>query len=262
MVNLLLERVAFSIFGLEVYWYGLIITSAIVLDFILLMLLCKKFNYDQDLPFDLIIFAVLFGIVCARLFSVLFDEGASLKDYFAFRDGGMSIIGALIGGVCGIGLYCLLKKKNFFEITDCLAPLVLLAQGIGRWGNYFNNEVYGQQVLNESLQWFPYAVKIGTNYYQALFFYESVLNILGFAGLIILLFKFRHKRGLITALYLMYYGTVRFFLEQLRQPKYILRLAGLPISQILSGMMFLSGLAILIFIIINDYKSKKKVMGK
>lgn len=254
-----IDRVAFTIFGMEVYWYGLIITSAIIIDFILLLLLIRKYNYDKDMPFDLILSAVFLGIVGARLFSVIFEPGLDITDFFKFRNGGMSIIGALIGGVIGVGLYSYIKKVNFFSVTDILAPLVLLAQGIGRWGNFFNGEVYGEVVKNEALQWFPYAVNIAGEWHHALFFYESVLNILGFVLLFFLFTKYRKNYGITTGAYLIYYGTVRFLLEPLRDSEFILRLGRLPISQFMSGVMVAVGIAIIITILI---KNKKKSEGK
>ena len=215
------DRVAFSVFGEPIYWYGLIITFAIVLDFILLGFLCKKYGYDKDMPFDLVLSAVVLGIVGARLFSVLFDTSAGISDFFNFRDGGMSIIGGLIGGVIGVGVYSLIKKCNFFMVTDVLAPLVILAQGIGRWGNFFNEEVYGMEVVNKSLQWFPFAVNVDGGWYLALFFYESVLNILGFVLLIFLLKRYRTSFGITTGAYLVYYGVIRMILETFRDNEFI-----------------------------------------
>lgn len=257
-MNLLgIDRVAFSIFGVDVYWYGLIITFAIVLDFILLARLCKKFGYDKDMPFDLVLTAVVLGIIGARLFSVIFDSGADITDFFKFRNGGMSIIGGLLGGVVGVMLYSLIKKCNFFMVTDVLAPLVILAQGIGRWGNFFNTEVYGREVLDESLQWFPYAVEINGTWHHALFFYESVLNLIGFVLLFFLLYKFRSKFGIVTGAYLIYYGAVRFCLESLRDNEFILRWGKLPISKVMSGVMAIIGIVIVVTVVILDRKKRR-----
>lgn len=255
----LVDRVAFTLFGIDVYWYGLIITAAIVLDFLILMGICKKFGYDQDMPFDLVLSAVLLGVLGARLFSVIFEPGLKITDFFAFRNGGMSIVGGLIGGVAGVGVYAFIKKTNFFLVTDALAPLVILAQSIGRWGNFFNGEVYGGAVTNPSLQWFPFAVNVGGNWYQALFFYESVLNLIGFAILIFVFLKFRKYLGITTGSYLIYYGIVRFFLEPLRDPEFILRLGKLPVSQLMSGVMVIAGIVIVVLSVIKNKKNKANV---
>lgn len=263
MTNFLLDRaVAFSIFGQDVYWYGVIITCAIILDFVLLMLLAKKFDYDKDLPFDLIFAAVLPGIIGARLFSVIFEKGTTILDFFAFRDGGMSIIGALIGGAIGLVLYTIIKKENFFKITDILVPLVLLAQGIGRWGNYFNDEVYGKLITNPNLMWFPMAVNINGMWYQALFFYESVLNIVGAIVLFVLFIKLNKKPGLVTGAYLVWYGVVRFILEAFRQERYILKLGNLPVSRLMAGVMIIVGITFIVLSLFGKTENNKVVKQK
>ena len=258
MKNLLLSRVAFSIFGYDIYWYGVIITSAIILDFILFIFLSRKKGLDPDLPYDLILVLLPSAIIFARLFAVVFDADLTMADYFDFRGGGMSIIGAIIGGALGLGIYCLIKKRNFLAIADVLAPLLILGQAIGRWGNYFNNEVYGQLVTEESMQWFPYAVQIGSRWYQALFFYEFVANLLGFVLLLsLLLILKKEKKGVVVSTYLIYYGVVRFLLEGLRTEKYILKIGSLPISKIMAGVMVLAGVVMLVIILVGKKKIRK-----
>lgn len=259
-MNLLaVNSVAFELFGLPVYWYGIIITSAIIIDFFILGYFCKRFGYDRDMPFDLVLSAVLLGIVGARLFSVIFDSGASITDFFRFRDGGMSIVGGLIGGLIGVGVYCAIKKTNFFLVTDMLAPLVLLSQSIGRWGNFFNGEVYGKLITDTAHQWFPLAVKVGNSWYQALFFYESVLNLLGAVLVLCLFLKFRKNFGIATGAYLIYYGVVRSLLEPLRDEEFILRLGSLPISQFMSIVMVVAGICIITCVVISAKKKSKEL---
>ena len=258
MEKLLVERVAFTLFGIDIYWYGLIITSAILLDFFLIFFMRKREGLDSNAPFDLLLFIVPLAILGARLFSVTFEQNLKITDFFDFRDGGMSIIGGVIGGAIGIGLYCVIKKKNFLSIADLICPLLILGQSIGRWGNYFNSEVYGKLITDEKYKWFPLAVEVGGQYYMALFFYESVLNFLGFILLISLFFIKVRPKGIILATYLTYYGLVRFFLEGLRQEEYILKLGNLPISKIMSGVMVLVGIAIFIVIIVKSIKSKDR----
>ena len=120
MNNLLLSRVAFTLFGIEIYWYGVFITLGILSAFLISFVLCKKKGLNQDLPYYLLLSVVPVGILSARLFSVIFEDGLSLKDFFAFRSGGMSIIGAVIGGAIGVLVFCLIKKINFFKIGDII----------------------------------------------------------------------------------------------------------------------------------------------
>ena len=257
MENLLNSRVAFSIFGIEVYWYGVFITAGILAAFIISFVLCKKKNLNQDLPYYMLIAVVPLGILCARLFSVIFESDLTIKDYFAFRSGGMSIIGAVIGGAIGLAILCLVKKINFLEVADVLVVVLILAQAIGRWGNFFNNEVYGQEITNPAWQVFPLAVKINGVYYEALFFYESVLNLLGFSGLMCI-YWFTKDKGLCVGTYLAYYGIIRFFLEPRRQADFILKAGSLPISRVLSLVMFVVGIAVLTYVIIKKYHKKDK----
>ena len=250
------SRVAFSIAGYDIYWYGIIIAFAILVAYLLSLWLVKIRKLSPDLPFEVLVSAIPLGIIFARLAAVLFDSGLDLSDYFNFRTGGMSIIGAIFGGVIGIILLKIIKKRPLLDSFDLIATLVILAQGIGRWGNFFNAEIYGQVVTNQSLQFFPYAVMIDGTFYEALFFWESVLDILGFVGLFFI-FKYVKVRGVCTASYLMYYGAIRAILEPRRQSKYILEIFGAPFSLVSSILMIVIGVGLLIFVLINNYKKNK-----
>ena len=144
---LLVNRVAFSIGGVDIYWYGVVICLAILAVVVVAMLLCKRKNLQTDLPLNVALVILPTGILCGRLFAVMFDDSLSIDQYFNFRTGGMSIIGAIVGGAIGLTIYCLIKKeKNPLLLFDVLCSVLLLAQAIGRWGNYFNGEVYGQVI--------------------------------------------------------------------------------------------------------------------
>jgi len=255
-MELLLNRVAFNLFGLDIYWYGIIISCAILVAYIVSLFLIKSRGIDNDFPFEVLISAVPLGIVFARLAAVLFDSGLSITDFFNFRSGGMSIIGAIIGGAIGIVILKFIKKRSILESFDLIATVVILSQGIGRWGNYFNNEIYGQLITNPSLQFFPFAVEIGGSYYEALFFYEFVLDIIGF---IMLFFIYRKVkiRGVAASAYLIYYGTIRTILETRRAEKYVLKIFGAPFSIICSVIMILAGISLLTFVLVKHYKKKK-----
>ena len=257
-MNLICNRVAFSIFGLDIYWYGIIMAFAILLAFVLVLIYCIKKKHGSDFAFELLLATVIPGILFARLFSVLFEEGSSILDYFSFRSGGMSIIGAVIGGAFGVSILCLIRKKNFLDLADIIVPVLILAQGIGRWGNYFNQEVYGQLVTNPAWQKFPLAVFIVEEgaWFQALFFYESIFDILGFILLSYLLLKIK-RRGLPTGVYFVYYGVLRTVLESFRADEFILKFNGAPVSQIMSISMIMIGSAILMHVLIEFVKEKK-----
>lgn len=264
MTNLIkVSKVAFSIGEYDIYWYGIIIASAILLDFVLVFFLAKYKKLDKEAPFDLVLFLVPLGIIFGRLFAVIFDSDLSISEYFDFRGGGMSIIGAVFGGAIGVFLYSLIKKQNMLRVADIVAPLVILAQSIGRWGNFFNQEIYGREILDPSKQWFPNAVFIDAEggYFQALFFYESMLNLLGFAVLITLFFTVK-KDGIVLSAYLIFYGASRLVLESFRQEQYVLRLLGMPISQVLSGVMVVIGIVLMVVIISKKQKFNVAVEGR
>ena len=256
-MNKLLEvnRVAFTIGKTDIYWYGIIMCLSIIVAILVATMLCKVKKYDTDMPVNIALVVVPAGILSARLFSVLFEKGLDFSDFFNFRTGGMSIIGAVIGGALALGIYLLIKKpRDLFIYFDVLVVVLILAQAIGRWGNFFNGELYGQVIDSESMfACFPYAVEVDGVFYQALFLYESILNIIGFVALA-LIFLCSEKRGLPTAMYLIYYGLVRTILESLRQEEYILRLGNIAISRLFSILMIAIGVVLLIIVLIRNRK--------
>lgn len=256
MDNLLaVSRVAFTIGDTEIYWYGVIMCLAILAAIIVATMFCKIKKYDTDIPINIALVVVPIGILSARFFSVLFENGLSISDFFNFRTGGMSIIGAVIGGAIGLTVYVFIKKpKSKWLYFDTLVVVLILAQAIGRWGNFFNGEVYGQ-VIEESSYFakFPFAVEIDGVHYQALFLYESVLNLIGFL-ILSLVYLCSNKKGLPTAIYLIFYGSVRTFLEQFRQQEYILKLGNIAISRLFSFLMIFVGIAILVVVLVQSKK--------
>ena len=254
------DRVAFSIAGYDIYWYGLIICFAIIVAVVVATVQCKSKGYNTEMPLNIALVILPTGILSARLFSVLFEESLTMSDFFNFRTGGMSIIGAVVGGGLALLLFLLLKReKQIMRYFDVLAVVLILAQAIGRWGNFFNEEVYGQVIeAGTPFAFFPFAVKIDGVLYQALFFYEFLLNLFGFGILSIVFFKSK-KAGYATGTYLVYYGVVRTFLETLRQSEYILTYNGLKISQIFSIAMIVLGLILIVSLKII-YSKKQKVV--
>lgn len=245
---LAIDRVAFKVGNFEIYWYGLIICFAVVVAVLVATLFCKARKYNTEIPLNIALVILPTGILAARLFAVLFDDGLTLSDYFNFRTGGMSIIGAVIGGGLGLLMYCLITREtDKMKYFDTLTVVLILAQAIGRWGNFFNGEVYGQVIDSSSVfAIFPFAVKIENVYYQALFFYECVLNLIAF-GILAWIYLKEKKCGYVTGGYLVLYGMIRTGLEMLRQNTYILRFGGMPISLICSVLMIVLGVGILIY---------------
>lgn len=256
---LCLDKIAFTVKGYDIYWYGLIICAAIILAVFIATIYSKKKGYGTDMPLNIALVVLPCGIMGARLFSVLFDESLKISEFFNFRTGGLSIIGGIICGALGLLLYVLVIKrdKDIFKYFDILAVVLIFAQAIGRWGNFFNQEVYGQVIDAESqFAVFPFAVKIEGTYYMALFFYEFCFNVVGFFVLTNVYFN-SVCNGYTTALYLVYYGVVRTILEPFRNPAYILLWNGVQISKMMSLAMIAVG--ILLYVVISIRITRKKV---
>ena len=253
----ILDRVAFTLFGVDVYYYGLIMALAIFVCLMAAIILCKVQKIDTGKPIEIFLAIVPAGILCARLFSVIFEDGLTFADYFNFRTGGMSIIGAIIGGALGLLVYKLITKQSFLKIADIVTSVLLLGQSVGRWGNYVNNEVYGQEIVNPGLQFFPFGVEINGTWFEALFFWESLLAIIGFIIILILYIKTK-KTGLATGCYFLYYGIVRVILESRRQSEFVLKWGNVPVSALISAVFIAIGLAIIIWLIVKYVKQKKE----
>jgi len=237
-----MSRVAFYLFDFPIYWYGIIIAFSVILAVMIGVWLCKRIGYKDEIPYEVMLAAVPLGFVFARLYFIIFSSGVGLADFFAFRDGGIAIYGGIIGGALGILIYTkLIRKCGFFAITDLLVIGVILAQSIGRWGNFFNQEVYGFAV---SINFFPLTVMISGTPHLALFFYESILNLLGF---VILLKVFSHSKkiGTTSAVYLIWYGIVRAVLEPFREAAFQLMIGPFPVSLVVSFFAIAIGVLIL-----------------
>lgn len=257
-----LNRVAFTLFGLDIYYYGVMICLAIIACVVVAMVLCRAKKIDTSMPLEIFLAIIPIGILSARLFSVIFEDGLTIKDYFNFRTGGMSIIGAIIGGAIGVLVYKFIKRKSFLYIADIITSVLMLGQSIGRWGNYFNDEIYGAVITNPSHMWFPLGVNIAGTWYQALFFYESVLTLIGFILLVVVYLKTK-QTGFCTGLYFIYYGIIRLILESMRQPQYVLKWGSVPVSSLISSFFVFIGASILLgLIIINIIKGRKQKWQK
>lgn len=238
-----MSPVAFSLFGVEIYWYGIIISFAIIVAFLMASYVMKKIGFRDEIVFEVLLAIIPLGIIGARLFYLIFTKGESLLNFFDFRGGGLAIYGAVIAGIIGVFIYTrCVRKSSFFAISDIVVLVLILAQSIGRWGNYFNQELYG--LSTGDFHFFPLTVMISGSPHLALFFYESFLNLIGF----IILFKVfskQKKYGTTTAVYLIVYGTIRASLEMLRDQQYIMSSPGFPISVVISIVAIAFGILLL-----------------
>lgn len=205
--------------GIEIYWYGIIICAGLILALVYGMCNAKKSGITTDDLLDVAIVAIPVAIICARLFYVLTDEvpQKSFVDVIAVWDGGISIIGTIIGGIIGVCLVCLIKKLNILNVFDLACRCLIIGQIIGRLGNFVNVEVYGKAT---ELPWGMYIEKLGYAVHP-LFAYEMLWNIIGFVLLVILAKKKKYD-GEIFFTYIAWYGLGRTFLELLRDGEFVL----------------------------------------
>ncbi len=254
------------IFTLDIRYYALCIVTGMVIAACLSALLMKRRNMSPDLIFTLFIVCIPSAIVMARLF-YCWTKPLPIQDWYKIHEGGLSIIGGVIGGV-GAGLVvCLVKKISFLRAADCVVITILFAQAIGRLGNFFNQEVFGRPVTDPALQWAPYAVYIGpgngpgapAGWYQAFCFWEMFINLIGFA----LLFTFTWFRkskpnGISMFLYFVWYGAVRAVMEPFRYQADILGGGGVMWSELFAILMVGFGvIGCLVLMIVNHLKEGK-----
>ena len=201
-------------------WYSVLIVSGIVAALWLACMEERRLGLPADTVVDAALIAVPLGIVGARLYYVLMSWEQFAPNPISVLyvwQGGIGIYGGILGGLLGVWLYTRKKKLSFARLTDVIVPGLLLAQAIGRWGNYFNMEAYGVELTDARLQFFPLAVWIPAKgaWHAATFFYESIWNAAGCAALWGMRKKSR-RDGWLTAWYLVIYGSGRFVIEQLR----------------------------------------------
>ncbi|MDE6835005.1 MAG: prolipoprotein diacylglyceryl transferase [Ruminococcus sp.] len=259
---------AFTIFGIDIQWYGIIITFGLVLAMIYVMPKMKRFGIDADKALDAIIGGVLGGIVGARTYYVIFNWDNYKGDIMAIintRNGGLAIYGGIIGSVAVGLIICKLRNIKFLPILDITALGFLIGQGIGRWGNFVNQEAFGTNtdsifgMTGGEIQSTILADRAsGLDYLQTVhpcFLYESVWCLLGF--LIISLYSRKRKYdGQILLMYMTWYGAERFVVEGLRTDS--LMIGSLRVSQILSAVICIISVVIQIFMLIRVKKNPEK----
>ncbi len=229
------------IFG-SLPWYGVLIVCGVLAAIGLCIHEEKRLNLKEDTVIDLAFWVIPPALVGARLYYAAFNWQLFAGDPLSVLrvwEGGIAIYGAIIGGLIGVLLFTRRRKLNPFLLTDLIAPGLSLAQGIGRWGNYFNMEAYGREITNPAWQFFPVGVQIPAagsyTWHMATFFYESCWDLLVFALLWFLIRNRSKKPGDITLWYLLLYGLGRAVIEGLRTDS--LMLGSFRVSQLLSLML-------------------------
>ena len=228
-----INNVAFSIFGFDIYWYALIIVTGLVLAVLYAMRRSERFGLDRDDMLDVIIVGFICSIIGARLYYIIFYDHKfdSFWDAVNLRDGGIAIYGAVIGAFLGGGLMCRKKKMSAPAMFDAAGLGFLIGQGIGRWGNFANQEAFGTPT---DLPWGMQSANTGNVPVHPCFLYESLWCLIGFAVLHFLSKKWYKFRGQYFLLYLLWYGLGRAWIEGLRTDSLWLVPGVIRVSQLLA----------------------------
>ncbi len=248
-----IDPVAFNLGPLSVRWYGIIIAVGILLGYFVAQRALVKAGLHKDTLVDIIFYSALFGFIAARIYFVIFQwpyYAENPGEIIKIWHGGIAIHGGLIGGFIAGVIVCKVKNLNPFQIGDIVAPSIILAQGIGRWGNFMNHEAHGGPVSRaflEQLHLPNFIIEnmyINGQYYHPTFLYESIWDA---AGFIILVNIRKHlKLGETFFLYLTWYSIGRFFIEGLRTDSLMLT-SNIRVAQLVSILLILISISLIVY---------------
>lgn len=245
----------------QIKWYSFFIFLAMLTACLIIFKESKKKNVPDNYLTNLIFYGLIIGILGARLYYVIFNLDYYLNNpsqIFAIWNGGLAIHGGLISALIFLMIYSRKNKINILQILDIIVVGVIIAQAIGRWGNFFNQEAYGNIISLQALKnmhlpkFIIDGMYISGSYREPTFLYESVCSLIGFILLLILRATKKLKTGQLTAIYLIWYGIVRFGIETLRSDS--LMLGQIKVAQLVSLLFVISGIALFIY----SYIKKKK----
>lgn len=240
-----MNRVAFTFFGIDIMWYGILMATGMILGVLLALKEAKRVGIDEDDVLNLALIAIPSGLLGARLYYVIFNWSYYSQNVFEilnFRGGGMAIHGALIGGILSGFIYTKTKGINFFKMADAVMLGIPLAQAIGRWGNYINGEAHGGPTD------LPWGIMVDGMKVHPTFLYESIWDL----GIFIFLWLFRKNKkyeGQLAITYIILYSIGRVFIEGLRTDS--LMIGPLRMAQVISLV------AIIICLLLHKKLSKK-----
>lgn len=242
-----MDPVAFKIFGIEVMWYGILISLAVIIGTVLALRETKRQGVDENDFIDLLLYAIPIAIVGARLYYVIFNWNYykdDLVQILNFRGGGLAIHGALISAVIVAVIFTRKRHIDFWKMADIAAPSIVLGQAIGRWGNYINQEAYGTPTD------LPWGIMVNGVKVHPTFLYESI----GDFSIFLFLLWYRRNRekvsGEVFLIYIMLYSLVRFFVEGLRTDS--LMLGPIRVAQLVSFL----GIVLSLYYLLRKRKEK------
>ncbi|MCL2342346.1 MAG: prolipoprotein diacylglyceryl transferase [Firmicutes bacterium] len=251
-----------SVFGFHLYLYGMVIALGFLLAVFYCLRRSRDFGFKSDTIIDMLLFAVPSAVIGARLYSVIFtwSDYSSFWQMLDIRSGGLSILGAVIGAVIAAAIFGRVKKIPIGALLDTGSFGLLIGQAVGRWGNFFNREVYG---VATNLPWKMGFINPDTgqlydpstrlaDYVHPLFFYECLWNVLGLVLLHIFSKKVTRKfDGQLVLMYVIWYGVGRALLESIRADVDVLKLGSIPISQLTAALAAAVGAVLLIVLLIK-----------
>ena len=258
-----MNPIAIELGPISIYWYSIFILFAMFIGSFLFFRFAKKDGYKDEFLTNLLFYGIICGIVGARLYYVIFNLSYYVHNpllIFAIWNGGLAIHGGILGGAIWFIYYSKKNNVNFLKIFDLIVPSLIIAQAIGRWGNFFNMEAHGPMVSKAFLEsihipnFIINGMCIDGVYYHPTFFYESLWCFLGFVILLFVKKKCKVHTGTLTGIYFMWYSICRYFIEILRTDS--LMIGQLKVAKIVSVLLFALG----IFLIF--YKKKVTRMSK
>ncbi len=251
-IEVTIDRVAFTLFGWPIYWYGVIIACGFLLGLTFSMRQAPRLGLNPDDLLDMMFAAVPCAILGARAYYVIFyldlyrDASGAIDwgEVVSIWDGGLAIYGGLIGAVLAAAVFCHLRKLPFFTVADCVSYGLLIGQLVGRWGNFVNQEAYGGPC---TAPW-RMGLTAGGTYIEVhpTFLYESLWNLLGLVLLYTLVRPRRRFDGQLFASYVLWYGLGRAWIEGMRTDSLYLFGTGIRVSQALAIVSAAAALAVIL----------------
>lgn len=250
-----MNRVALDLGFIQIYWYSIMVLIGLLIGLSIIYFEMKKQKINTDFFTNLSFYSIIIGIVFARLYYVLFNldyYSSHIVEIFEVWNGGLAIHGGIIGGGLFALFYCIKHKVDFYRVFDICVVGLIIAQAIGRWGNFFNQEAYGIITTKEALinigipQFIVDGMYINGGYHHPTFLYECIWNIIGFVGLILTRRLYKNlKTGQLTGIYLIWYSIGRIFIEGMRTDS--LMLGNIRIAQLVSVLLVVCGILLIIF---------------
>ncbi len=259
----------FEVFGVEIAFYGITIAIGMLLAIVLAAYVAKKSGQNPELYWDLALVVLIAGVLGARIYYVIFSWDSykdDLLSIFNIREGGLAIYGGIIGGFLAMYIFSRIKKQNYFLMADTVVPAIALGQVIGRWGNFFNREVFGEYTDSLFAMRLPIDavrasdisptiwshVEEGMNYIQVhpTFLYEGIWNVMLIA-LMMWLWRYKRFNGEVALLYFGGYGIGRFWIEGIRTDQLHIGNTGIAVSQLLGLLLFVAAIVVEIVVMLK-----------